>query len=223
MFIGHAAAGLAARRAHQRVPLVVLLLAPWFLDLLWPVFLLLGWERVRIDPGNTAFSALDFVSYPWSHSLLMALAWGALAGWAWARWRRDRAAGVLVGALVASHWFFDLVVHRADLPLAPGLPWKVGLGLWNSVPGTIALEGGLYVLGVALYAAATRAKNLWGHVALWSLVLALAGIYAADAASAAPPPGPAAIAWTMIVFGFVVAAWAAWIDRTTEPRQSRSA
>jgi hypothetical protein len=44
--------------------------APVLLDLLWPIFLAAGWEQVRIDPGNSAVTPLDFVSYPISHSLV---------------------------------------------------------------------------------------------------------------------------------------------------------
>jgi hypothetical protein len=42
-----------------------------------------------------------------------------------------------------SHWFLDAIVHRPDLPLAPGLPLRVGLGLWNHVVASLALELGL--------------------------------------------------------------------------------
>jgi hypothetical protein len=73
MFIGHFAVGFAAKRAVPRTSLATLLTAALFLDVLWPLFLWLGIERVRIEPGNTAFTPLDFESYPYSHSLLMAI------------------------------------------------------------------------------------------------------------------------------------------------------
>ena len=75
MFIGHFAVGFAAKRFAPRTSMAVLLAAPLFLDMLWPVFLLLGWEHVRIDPGNTRFTPLDLFDYPWSHSLAMSLVW----------------------------------------------------------------------------------------------------------------------------------------------------
>src|SRR5260370_39145756 len=78
MFIGHIAVGFASKRIVPRASLGVLMAAPTLLDLLWPVFLAAGWEQVRIDPGNTAFTPLDFVSYPISHSLVAACGWGAL-------------------------------------------------------------------------------------------------------------------------------------------------
>ncbi len=64
MFIGHYAVGFAAKKVAPRASLVLLIAAPLLLDLLWPIFLLTGWEEVRIDPGNTVVTPLDFVSYP---------------------------------------------------------------------------------------------------------------------------------------------------------------
>ena len=48
MFIGHLALGFAAKKAAHRVPLVVLFAACQLADLLWPVFLVLGIERVAM-------------------------------------------------------------------------------------------------------------------------------------------------------------------------------
>ena len=81
MYIGHFAVAFAAKRVAPKASLGVLLAAAMFIDLIWPVFLLLGWERVRIDPGNTAFTPLDFVSYPYSHSLAMTLLWALVFGY----------------------------------------------------------------------------------------------------------------------------------------------
>jgi hypothetical protein len=212
MFIGHAAAGFAARRAAPRASLAWLLVAPWLLDLLWPVFLLLGIERVRIAPGNTAFTPLEFVSYPWSHSLLMALVWAALLALAYRAATRDGRGTWVVGGLVVSHWVLDAVAHRADMPLAPGLATKVGLGLWNSVPATFAVEGAMFVLGLWVYLRATRAKDLRGAIGLWALVAFLLAIYAGNS-SGPPPPTTAAIAWVTLAFGVLIVPWAMWIDR----------
>ena len=64
MFIGHFALGLAAKRAAPQVSLAVLFAAAQLADVLWPIFVALGLEQVRIAPGNTAFTPLEFVSYP---------------------------------------------------------------------------------------------------------------------------------------------------------------
>src|SRR5580704_6715491 len=100
------------------------------LDLLWPLFLLAGWEQVRIDPGNTAFTPLDFVSYPYSHSLAMSVVWGILFALLYWGATRYVAGAVVIGFGVVSHWILDFVTHRPDLPLYPGGTARVGLGLW---------------------------------------------------------------------------------------------
>jgi len=49
MFIGHFAVGFAAKKVAPRASLGALMAAPIFLDLLWPIFLLIGLEQERIE------------------------------------------------------------------------------------------------------------------------------------------------------------------------------
>ena len=170
MFVGHLAVALAARRAERRAPLGALVGAAFALDLVWPLFLLAGIETVRIDPGNTAFTPLAFASYPWSHSLSMAVVWSVVAGRVAAAILKRARAGLFIGLAVLSHWLLDFVTHRPDLPLWPGGP-LVGLGLWNSLPLTLVVEGVLFAAAVALYLRATRPRDAVGRWALWGLVL----------------------------------------------------
>ncbi len=130
MFIGHFALGFAAKRAAPRLSLATLFAAAQFADLLWPFLLAAGVEQVRIVPGITAFTPLDFISYPYSHSLLALVIWGVLFGAICAVIVRDRRVMLVVAALVVSHWVLDWITHRPDMPLYPGSV-KVGLGLWN--------------------------------------------------------------------------------------------
>lgn len=211
MFVGHFGVAFAAKRAAPRASLPLLLAAGGFLDLLWPVLLLAGVERVRIDPGNTAFTPLDFTSYPWSHSALATLAWAALFGGAVFAATRDRATALATGALVASHWLLDLVSHRPDLPLWPEGP-VAGLGLWNSIPATLAVEGAIFLGGTWLYVRATRPRDGIGRWALAALVLLLGVAYLANAFGGAPPSA-AAIAWANISAAALVLALSAWADR----------
>ena len=212
MFIGHAAVGFAAKRWAPRASLAWLLAAPWLLDLLWPLFLLLGIEKVAPQASVSPFLNLRFVSYPWSHSLVLALVWSALAAALYARTTRDRQGAIVIGALVASHWLLDLVVHVPDLPPWPGSSARYGLGLWRWPAVTMFVEGVLFVGGLAVYVSTTRPKDRTGNLALAALVAAVLGIYWASL-SGSPPPGTAAIAWTMLLFGALVVPWAAWIDR----------
>lgn len=211
MFIGHFAAGLGAKRAAPRVSLGTLLFSAQFIDLLWPTLLLLGVEHVRIAPGVTAVTPLDFTDYPISHGLFSVGVWAILLGTVyWFRRRHPRSA-VVVGLLVLSHWALDLVVHRPDLPL---LPWggpRVGLGLWDSLAGTIVVEGVLLAAGLWLYARTTRARDRIGSVGLAAFVVLLVMIDVANIAGP-PPPSAAAIAWAAQAQWLLVAAgW--WIDR----------
>ena len=64
MFIGHFGVALAAKKAAPRTSLGTLVMAAQFVDLLWPLFLLLGMERVIIAPGTTAVTPLDFHLLP---------------------------------------------------------------------------------------------------------------------------------------------------------------
>lgn len=209
MFVGHFGVAFAAKRLAPRTSLGLLTGATLLPDLLWPIFLLAGLERVRIDPGNTAFTPLEFVSYPFSHSLLATLGWAGLAAllyWAWFRY----AAGTLaVGLAVASHWVLDAVTHRPDLPLSPG-GVKVGLGLWNSVRATVAVEGLLFAVGVWIYSHATRPTDRTGRNAFAGYVALLVVLYAANMFSA--PPSLAVLeAVSVLGWMFPVVAW--WVDR----------
>ena len=210
MFIGHYAVALAAKPAAPRAPLWMLVLAVQWPDLLWPILLLAGVEQVRIDPGNTAFTPLDFVHYPVSHSLVLDLLWGALLG-AFFLWRlRDRRAAVVLGLSVVSHWVLDWVTHRPDLPLWPGGP-LAGLGLWNSVPATLVTELLLVAVGLFLYTRATGAGDRTGRWAFWGLIAFLGLVYVGNVVGP-PPPSETAIAWVTLGLWLLVP-WAAWIDR----------
>lgn len=209
MFLAHFAAGFAAKRAAPRASLGTLFLGAQFIDLLWPTFLLLGIESVRIAPDIPP--GLDFEHYPWSHSLLAALVWGALLGGAYFLVRRDRYTSLVLALLVPSHWLLDALVHRPDLPLAPGSASRVGLGLWSSLPVTLALEFGALALGVWFYRRATRELDRTGRWALWSL-LALLTLIQLGNLFGAPPPNVAAIAWVGQAQWLLVA-WGYWLDR----------
>jgi hypothetical protein len=210
LFIGHFAVGLAAKPLAPRASLGTLFLAAQFVDLLWPTLLLAGIEQVRIAPGITAMTPLDFVYYPASHSLLAVLGWGAVLGLAYFALRRRRREAVVLGLLVLSHWLLDVLVHRPDLPLYPGDGPKVGLGLWQSVPGTLAVELALFAAGLWIYLRTTRARDAAGRWALLGLVAFLLLIYAGNVLGPAPP-SVSAIAWAGQAQWLLIA-WAYWVD-----------
>lgn len=210
MFIGHHAAAFVAKRAAPHVSFGTLMAAAMLLDLIWPILTLAGVEHFRVDPGNTAFTPLDFYDYPITHSLTMALLWSVIAAVLYLAIRKSGRGAVIVGLAVLSHWILDYVTHQADLPLWPNGP-KVGLGLWNSIPATIAIELALFAAAVVLYLRGTTARDRIGTIALWAFVAFVLCIYAANILSP-PPPNWRVVAWTALA-AWLFVPWAWWIDR----------
>jgi hypothetical protein len=214
MFIGHFGVGFAAKRVAPRPSLGTLLLAAQWADGIWPIFVLLGLERVEITPGITTVTPLDFVSYPYSHSLVADIGWAAVFAAVYGTVRKDWRGAFWLAMLVLSHWVLDVVAHRPDMPTWPGGP-KLGLALWNSVPGSLLVEFALYAAGVWLYLRSTRARDALGKGLFWAFVVVLAGIYVASVFGP-PPPSVRALVIAGLL-GWLFVAWAYWIDRHRVP------
>jgi membrane-bound metal-dependent hydrolase YbcI (DUF457 family) len=210
MFIGHFAVALGAKRIAPEVSLGTLFLAAQLADVLWPTFVLLGWEHFKIRPGATAVTPLEFVSYPYSHSLLAMTGWSVMTGALYWAIRRKLIGAMTVAVVVLSHWLLDAVTHAPDMPLALG-PYRVGLGLWNSILWTTIVEGLLFASGVAVYVLTTRARDRVGGIGLWTLVGFLIVIYCANLL-VPPPPSVPAVAWSAQALWLLVA-WGDWVDR----------
>ena len=210
MFIGHFGLGYAAKRVAPRVPLPVLFGAAQLADVLWPVLVAFGIERVQIAPAETPFLSLEFVSYPYSHSLVMLAVWGVVFGTIYFLATGNRRALSVIVALVISHWVLDLATHRPDMPLWPGGP-RYGLGLWYSVGGTVAVECILFGVGVWLYARATRPRDAVGRWSFVGMVVLLGLMYASVGGGA--PPSVTAV-WVVSLLGaalLLTLSW--WSDR----------
>jgi hypothetical protein len=222
MFLGHFGLGFGAKRIAPAVSLGALFAAAQFADLLWPTLVLLGVERVGIQPGATVVTPLDFVSYPYSHSLLTLVVWGLLFGAGYKIVRHSpTAAAVTIAVLVVSHWVLDVITHRPDMPLAPGTMPRLGLGLWFSLYGTLVAELALFAAGVALYARATRARDRVGSIGLWSLVAFFVAVYFASVFGP-PPPSASAVAWSAQAMWLLVL-WGYWVDNHRTDAYTRSA
>ena len=223
MFIGHFALGYAAKRWAPSLSLAALFAAALFADLLWPVLVALGIEQVRIAPGITASTPLEFISYPYSHSLLTLTLFGAAFGWA-VRLRASRdaapitavaptapvahvAPGTIVFLLVISHWVLDVVTHIPDLPLYPGGP-KFGLGLWNFVTATLVTETVMFAAGVWIYARATTPRD---RIGTWAFAGVTAFLFAGFLVNAngTPPPSVTAL-WVMAISLGAFTLWLSW-------------
>jgi hypothetical protein len=210
VFIAHFGVALAAKRVAPGPSLGTTVLAAQWADGLWPVLALLGVEQVRVVPGITTVTPLDFVSYPYSHSLVADIGWAALFAVVYGTFRRDWRGATWLAVLVLSHWLLDVVAHRPDMPTWPGGP-KLGLGLWNSLPATLIVEFALFAGGAWLYARATTPRDARGNFLFWAFVLVLAIIYVASVFGP-PPPSVTALAVTGVL-GWLFVAWGYWIDR----------
>src|SRR5687768_15067000 len=206
VFLGHFAVGLVGSRFTPAVSLGTWFLAVQFVDLIWPFFLLAGLEHVRIAPGITAFTPLDFYDYPITHSLVGGLVWAVLLTVASRGLYRGWHAGLALGGGVLSHWVLDVISHRPDVPVLPGGPY-LGLGLWHSVAVTLVVELALFGGGVYLY---TRGRP--APLSFWLLVAVLLIAYL-GATFGPPPPDVTTLAWSALAVWLFVP-WAWWADRT---------
>jgi hypothetical protein len=211
VFIGHFGVALAAKKVAPRTSLGTLVMAAQFVDLLWPLFLLMGIERVIIDPGNTVVTPLDFISYPISHSLLADLGWACLVAGIYKVVKRDSRGALCLWFVLMSHWVLDAVSHRPDLPLYPGSSTYVGLGLWHSRTATIYVESAIFAFGAVVYARATRPRDRIGSLAYRSFLALLLLFYLLNIFGP-PPPSEKAVAYAALgMWVFVV--WGYWLDR----------
>ena len=211
MFLGHYALGFGAKKLTPYTSLGTLLLAAELVDLIWPTFLMVGLETVRIAPGITRVTPLDFTSYPWTHSLVMGVVWAALFAALYMFFRRYPRGAMVLAALVLSHWLLDVISHRADMPIWPGGGPKIGLGLWYSLPATLAVEGLMFALGVWVYATNTEPVDAIGRYSFTTFVIALAAIYLSNVFGS-PPPSTSTIA-TLAQGQWLLIAWGYWLDR----------
>lgn len=214
MFIGHFGVGFAGKKIEKSVSLGTYLMAAQWIDLVWPILLLFGIEKAEIRPGVSVITPLDFTYYPFSHSLFGVIVWAVLFGMVYFLIKKNSRASVILGLVVVSHWFLDLLVHIPDLPIFPGVNIKVGFGLWNSFAATVILESLIFATGVFLYYKTTRPKNKTGVYSLISIVILLSAIYVSNLFSP-PPPSIEAIAyvgnaqWIFVLWGY-------WIDKNRE-------
>jgi hypothetical protein len=217
MFLGHYGVALALKRAEPKLSLGTLFLAVQLPDVLWGIFLLLGWEKARIVPGHTAMTPLEFLDYPISHSLVGALAWSFVAAALYYSWpTRDTSrhwqAAAVVGLAVFSHFPLDVLVHVADLPLSGSGSVKLGLGLWNSPLATLAAEAIVFGAGLAIYLARGSNRHPVRTPRILVLVVVLVGTYLASVFGPLPP-NMTVVAVSDIVFMVGIATLAAWADR----------
>lgn len=214
MFIGHFGAGFAGKKFSKSASLGTYFIAAQWIDLIWPILVLFGIEKVNIEPGISLVTPLDFAYYPFTHSLLGVVVWSVLFGIVYYLLKKNSRVAIILGLLVLSHWFLDLLVHIPDLPILPGEDLKVGLGLWNSFAATIILEGLIFGLGVYFYYKVTKTKNKTGTYSLIGLIVFLILIYASNLFS--PPPDSIEAIGIVGNAQWLIVLWGYWIDKNRE-------
>jgi hypothetical protein len=96
--------------------------------------------------------------------------------------------------------------------LAPGIQARLGLGLWNSIPATLVIEGGFWILSISAYVRVTRARSRASLVLFWLPIAFLTLAWYGNIAGP-PPSDPSSIRFTSLIFFLLTVAWAYWLDR----------
>lgn len=149
--LAHVGVGLAAKRFAPTVPLGVLLVGAYAIDIVWGVFVVAGIEHFSGSGEATTNS--------WSHGLLMAVVWSGLAAVIAQRCCHNRRTSASIGLLVFSHWVVDFISRpmTAVFPGSTGLPLlfdgspTVGLGVWSTSIGVSVGEYGTLLAGLVIY------------------------------------------------------------------------
>lgn len=212
MLVGHLAVGFVAKRIVPKLSLGTLMLAAMMADFLWCAFMIAGIEEVQIKSGLGAANYFEATDIFYSHSLLMNAIWAALFATAYFLRRHCPRGACVVFVAVLSHWLLDFASHRPDMPLAPGVHRYFGLGLWTSIPATLILEGGFWLLAIMLYVRATRVKKRAGVYFFWS-VIAFVTVAWYNNIAGPPPPNPRAAPIVSLIFFSLIVAWAYWMNR----------
>ena len=216
MLVGHCAVAFAGKRVEPKLSLGTLMAAAVLADLLGFVFILLGIEHWTMQPGAAGIRAVDLDSIAWSHGLLPNLLWATLFAGAYFLWRRQSKGAWILFAAVVSHWILDFVAHRPDMPLSSGLGGRYGLGLWTSIPATLAVEGTIWVIALVLYVRATRARKWTGLYLFWAMIAFVTLSWIDNIAATPPPNSLTTAAIASLTFFTLLVAWAYWMDRVRE-------
>lgn len=215
MFIGHYAPAFVAA-THPKAPhLGVLFVAAQFVDYAFFALTLAGIEQLQPAPEVTGLMPFALCHMPYTHSLLGTLGWALAFALIVRLFSRDWTAPVVAGAVVASHWLLDLIVHRPDLTLAGAPPW-LGLGLWDLPAIEMPFEALLANGALIWFAVRTRARNREGTHALMLLAVAMALFQAWNWLAPAPETVTAALPLSAITAYTALALLAWWAGENRE-------
>ena len=158
MIAGHFGFAALVKARERQVPLWALMLATVWLDVIFVPLFVAGVETIETVSGTRGGYGTGIIHADYTHSvagaLVIAGVFGLIAAIPW-----GRRCGIVLAAVVFSHWLLDLIVHRGDMPILPGnigdLP-KLGFGLWRFPTAAITSELVLVVAGAFFYWQAAR-------------------------------------------------------------------
>ena len=168
MFMGHYGPAVWDSQRGQGQPLLTIwqgFLAVQAIDIVFALLALFGIEGATLENGLPVFSI------QWSHSLLTSIMLSILTAGLFLAFKPSlgRKGFLIVSALAFSHWVFDLIVHRPDLPLYPGSDVIFGFGLWNFPIIAFILEISLLFAGLLFWVRVTTPKSILYKFAPWAL------------------------------------------------------
>jgi hypothetical protein len=210
MFIGHYSASFVAKAIAPSVPLWLLLVAAQLVDIAWGLLILSGVERATLDAALPS-NPLVLHHMPYTHSLVATIVWSLIAlTIANKAFRFAARESMVIALVVASHWFFDLLVHRPDLPLLVNAP-KLGFGLWNYQAIAYGLEILLLLLSVWFCARAMPVRADRRHI-WYGFALVLAVIQTMTSFGPTPPTLTAMVASALLLYCIIPYA-GRWVER----------
>ena len=182
MVLGHYAVGFALKRVEPRLSLGILLLGVNLIDIAFGILLLADVEHARFMPTMAGIYPFDFYDFPYSHSMAGALVLSLLGFLLYQYWpvrtQSSRLRPALIfGAAIFSHFLCDIISHHPDLPLFGNGPPRIGLGLFGSLTGSVAVEGVLFVLGLYLYQTVIPWSSSIGRPAFVGFISVLLTVY----------------------------------------------
>jgi hypothetical protein len=154
--IAHLGVGFAAKRFAPKVPVVYLIIAAEFIEILFFALVLIGIEQMPL-PDKPPYS-------PFSHSLIMGIIWSIVIGVLTLIITKNQKTSLIIGLLVFSHTALDILASPklafyptdTNIPIFFDSSFSIGLGLWKYKMIALIGEFGILVLGVVIYLSTRR-------------------------------------------------------------------
>jgi len=182
MVLGHYAVGFALKKAEPELPLGMLLLGVNLMDILLGILMLSGIEHARFAPAMTGVYPFDFYNFPYSHSFAGGMVLSLLGFLLYRYWPAIKSGSrlrpaLIFGAAIFSHFLCDIISHHPDLPIFGNDSRRIGLGLFGSPAGSVALEGMLFILGLYWYRKVMSPSSSRGRTGFVLFIAGLLAVY----------------------------------------------